>query len=76
MVEMEVDIMVYGVVVVHDTNDYSKMTMRVWRNGNASLLMNKGCEAVFITESSAHSYAYEQAEMRSIECDPHTYDVK
>ena len=51
--------MVYGVVVVHDTNDYSKMTMRVWRNGNATLLMNKGCEAVFITESSAHSYAYE-----------------
>ena len=36
----------------------------------------KGCEAVFITESSAHSYAYEQAEMRSIECDPHTYDVE
>ena len=33
--------MVYGVVVVHDTNDYSKMTMRVWRNGNATLLMNK-----------------------------------
>ena len=67
--------MVYGVVVVHDTNDYSKMTMKVWRNRNATLLMNKGCEAVFITESSAHSYAYEQAEMRSIECDPHTYDV-
>ena len=68
--------MVYGVVIVHDTNDYSKMTMRVWRNGNATLLMNKGCEAVFITESPAHSYAYEQAEMRSIECDPHTCDVE
>ena len=68
--------MVYGVVVVHDTNDYNKMTMKVWRNRNATLLMNKGCEAVFITESSAHSYAYEQAEMRSIECDPHTYDVE
>jgi len=67
--------MVYGVVVVHDTNDYSKMTMKVWRNRNATLLMNKGCEAVFITESSAHSYAYEQAEMRNIECDSHTYDV-
>ena len=67
--------MVYGVVVVHDTNDYSKMTMKVWRNSNATLLMNKGCEAVFITESSAHSYAYEQAEMRSIEYDQHTYDV-
>mgnify|MGYP003551710011 FL=1 len=51
------------------------MTMKVWRNSNATLLMNKGCEAVFITESSAHSYAYEQAEMRSIECDQHTYDV-
>ena len=50
--------------------------MKVWRNGNATLLMNKGCEAVFITESSAHSYAYEQAEMRSIGCDPHTYDVE
>ena len=68
--------MVYGVVVVHDTNDYSKMTMRLWRNGNASLLMNKGCEAVFITETSACSYAYEQAERRSIEFDPHVYDVQ
>ena len=28
--------MVYGVVVVHDTNDYSKMTMKVWRNRNAT----------------------------------------
>ena len=49
--------MVYGVVVVHDTNDYNKMTMKVWRNGNATLLMNKGWEEVFITESSEHSYA-------------------
>ena len=68
--------MVYGVTVVHDTNDYSKMTMRLWRNGNASLLMNKGCEAVFITETSAFSYAYEQAERRSIEFDPQVYDVE
>lgn len=67
--------MVYGVVVVHDTNDYSKMTMRVWRNGNASLLMNKGCEAVFIDEISARSYAYEQSEMRNIEFDPNTQEV-
>lgn len=68
--------MVYGIAVVHDTNDYSKMTIRIWRNGNASLLMNKGCEAVFITEHAAFSYAYEQAERRNIEFDPAVYDVK
>lgn len=68
--------MVYGVVVVHDTNDYSKMTMRLWRNGNASLLMNKGCEAVFITEHSAFAYAYDEAEKRNIEFDPKVCDVE
>lgn len=68
--------MVYGVVVVYDTNDYSKMTMRLWRNGNASLLMNKGCEAVFITEHAASVYAYEQAEKRGIEFNPKVYDVE
>lgn len=68
--------MVYGIAVVHDTNDYSKMTMRIWRNGSASLLMNKGCEAVFITEHAAFSYAYEQAERRSIEVDPEVQDVE
>ena len=68
--------MVYGVTVVHDTNDYSKMTMRLWRNGNASLLMNKGCEAVFITEHAAFTYAYDEAEKRSIEFDSEVYDVE
>lgn len=66
--------MVYGIAVVHDTNDYNKMT--ILRNGSASLLMNKGCEAVFITEHAAFSYAYEQAERRNIEFDPAVYDVK
>lgn len=68
--------MVYGVVVVHDTNDYNKMTIKLWRNGNANLLLNKGCEAVFITETDAVSYAYEKAKIRNIEVDLKVYDVK
>ena len=67
--------MVYGVVVEHDTNDYSKMTIRIWRNGNASLLMNKGCEAVFIDEMTAKAYGYEQAEKRKVNFDSVVYDV-
>ena len=67
--------MVYGVVVEHDTNDYSKMIIRIWRNGNANLLMNKGCEAVFIGEMSAKAYGYERAEKRRIDFDSVAYDV-
>lgn len=67
--------MVYGVCVVHNTDDYKKITLQIWRNGNASLLMNKGCEAVFIDEPTAFAYAYEQAERRKIQLDPEIYDV-
>lgn len=67
--------MVYGVVIVHDTDNYYKMTMSIWRNANATLLMNKGCEAVFIDEMLARAYAYEQSELRKIEFDSIVHDV-
>jgi hypothetical protein len=38
--------------------------------------MNKGCEAVFITEHSAFAYAYDEAEKRNIEFDPKVCDVE
>lgn len=68
--------MVYGLVVVHDTDDYSKMTMSLWSNENATFLMNKGCEAVFIDEMSARAYAYEQSNIRNVGFDPKVHEVK
>lgn len=70
--------MVYGVAIVHDTNNYSKMEIVIQRNENANLLINKGCNAVFTTEGLACSYAYEQSEMSNsnIEFNRHIYDVE
>ena len=68
--------MVYGVVAVHDTDDYSKITMSLWSNGNATLLMNKGCEAVFIDEMSARAYAYEQSNIRKVGFNPKVHNVE
>lgn len=67
--------MVYGVVAKHDTDDYSKITMSLWSNGNASYLMNKGCEAVFIDEMSARVYAYEQSKIRKTLFDTKVHEV-
>ena len=67
--------MVYGVVAIHDTDNYDKITMSLWGNGNATLLMNKGCEAVFIDEMSARAYAYQQSNIRKCEFDPKVHEV-
>lgn len=67
--------MVYGVVVIHDVDNYDKQKMQLWRSGNANLLFNKGCEAVFILESDARAYAYEQAERRKMELDLNVVDI-
>ena len=67
--------MVYGVVAVHDTDDYNKITMSLWSNGNATLLLNKGCEAVFIDEMAARAYAYQQSNIRKCEFAPRVQEV-
>jgi hypothetical protein len=67
--------MVYGVAVIHDTDNYDNMKLQLWKNGNANLLFNKGCEAVFICEPDAISYAYEQSEIRKIGLDLNVYYI-
>lgn len=54
--------MKYGVVLVKDF-------FKIWKTTSADVLFDNGCEAVFILESDARSYAYEQAEMRKLKVD-------
>jgi len=67
--------MVYGVAVTYDTDNYDKQNIQLWRSGNANLLFNKGCEAVFILEPNARAYAYEQAERLRLDLHMNIIDI-
>lgn len=68
--------MLYGVAVSHNTDDVNKTEMQIWKSANATLLFNKGCEAVFICESDAFGYEYEQATRRNMKYNRNAIDIQ
>lgn len=58
--------LVYGVAVVYDDEDYNKSKMEIWSSYKPALLFNMGCKAIFILQTDAYSYGYEQSERRKI----------
>ena len=66
--------MLYGVYVKSgDKNNKPKMRLR--SSSDANFLFRKGCEAVFLCESDAFRYGFEQSEMRSVEFDTNIINI-
>lgn len=67
-------VMLYGVYVKSgDKNNKPKMRLR--SSSDANFLFRKGCEAVFLCESDAFRYGFEQSEMRSVEFDTNIINI-
>lgn len=60
--------MLYGIYVKSgDENNKPQIRMRI--SSDSNFLFHKGCEAVFLCESDAYAYGFEQSKMRSIDFD-------
>lgn len=66
--------MLYG-IYVKSGDEKSKPQMRMRSSNDANFLFRKGCEAVFLCESDAFGYGFEQSKMRSVEFDTNTIDI-
>lgn len=58
--------MLYG-VYVRSGDENNKIQMRRITSSDANLLFLKGCEAVFLCETDAYGYGYEQSQRRRID---------
>lgn len=58
--------MLYG-VYVRSGDENNKIQMRRITSNDANLLFRKGCEAVFLCETDAYDYGYEQSKRREID---------
>jgi hypothetical protein len=65
--------MLYG-VYVRSGDENSKTQMRRITSSDANLLFHKGCEAVFVCETDAYGYGYEQSQMRGIDFERNVID--
>lgn len=66
--------MLYG-VYVKSGDENSKPQMRMRSSSDANFLFGKGCEAVFLCETDAFGYGFEQSRMRKIEFDRNIIDT-
>jgi len=67
--------MVYGVIRVHNTENYNDVIIQVWRGSNANLLFNKGCMAVFLEEQDAITYAEDKAKLEDTRFNKEMIDI-
>lgn len=66
--------MLYG-IYVKSGDENTKPQMRMATSSDSNLLFRKGCEAVFLCETDAFAYGYEQSKRRHIDFDRTIIDV-
>ena len=65
--------MLYG-VYIRSGDENNKVEMRRIASSDANLLFRKGCEAVFLCETDAYGYGYEQSQRREIDFERNIID--